>query len=267
VSDLLPDGLWLAVEPLLPKHPPSPKGGRQRKSDRACLEGILYVLQGGIPWRLLPHDIGVSYATCWRRFHEWSQAGVWDKVHHKLLQGLADAGKLDIDRVIIDSASVRALFGGDHTGPNPTDRSKKGCKRHLICDKHGNPLVILTGPANQRDEQLVAPMLKKFPRLRDARGRTRSKPKALQGDRSYGFLHVIKLVVRLLITSLLALRGSPHGSGLGKTRYVVERTLAWISNYRRLKLCYERTGLHFRAFHVLAACVICYKRLHRFRRF
>src|SRR3954465_4913872 len=110
MSDLLPDGLWLAVEPLLPKHPPSPKGGRQRKSDRACLEGILYVLQGGIPWRLLPPDIGVSCTTCWRRFHEWSQAGVWDKVHCKLLQGLADAGKLDIDQVIIDSASVRALF-------------------------------------------------------------------------------------------------------------------------------------------------------------
>jgi transposase len=267
MSDLLPDGLWWAVEPLLPKHPRSPRGGRPRQNDRACLEAILYVLQGGIAWRLVPRDFGVSYPTCWRRFHEWSQAGVWDKVHHKLLQGLSQAGALNTDRVIIDSASVRALYGGDHTGPNPTDRRKNGCKRHVICDANGNPLVIATGPANQRDEQLVQPMLKQFPRLRDAHGKTRTKPKALQGDRGYGFVHIIKLLIRLMITSLLALRGSPHGSGLGKTRYVVERTLSWISNYRRLKLCYERTGLHFRAFHVLAACLICYKRLHRFRQF
>jgi transposase len=125
-------------------------------------------------------------------------------------------------------------------------------------------LVIQIGPANQRDEELVAPMLKNFPRLPDKKGKKRGKPKALQGDRGYGFVATIKLVVSLMIVSLLAPRGRPHGSGLGKTRYVVERTMSWISNYRRLKLCYERTGTHFRAFHVLAACVICSNRLAGF---
>jgi len=191
---------------------------------------------------------------------------LWDKIHFRLLQELAQAKVVDTRRAIIDSASVRATLGGPHTGPNPTDRRKKGCKRHIICDANGLPLVIATGPANQRDEQLVQPMLKKFPRLRDRRGKPRTKPKALQGDRGYGFVETIKLLVRMRITSRLAPRGSPHGSGLGKTRYVVERTLSWFGNYRRLKLCYERTGLHFRAFHVLAACVICYNRLHRLKR-
>jgi hypothetical protein len=127
-------------------------------------------------------------------------------------------------------------------------------------------LVVCTGPANQRDEQMVEPMLKKLPMLPDRKGKRRKKPKALQGDRGYGFVHIIKLLVRLMIVSLLAPRGSTHGSGLGKTRYVVERTLAWVSNNRRLKLCYERIGEHFRAFHVLAACVICSNRLQRNRR-
>ena len=86
----------------------------------------MYVLRGGIPWRLLPPGFGVSYSTCWRRFHEWSQSDVWDKVHKRLLKPLAEAKVLDIDRVIIDSASVRALYGGAHTGPNPTDRRKNG---------------------------------------------------------------------------------------------------------------------------------------------
>ena len=266
MSPLVSDQLWSTVDLLLPKHPLSPKGGAPRKNDRSCLEGILYVLRGGIAWHLLPKDFGVSYSTCWRRFHEWSQTGVWDKVHKHLLKALAEAKALDIDRVVIDSASVRALYGGEHTGPNPTDRRKNGCKRHIICDSNGLPLVIRTGPANQRDEELVKPMLKEFPPLTDRHGKKRTKPKALQGDRGYGFVWIIKMVVRMMIASLLALRGSPHGSGLGKTRYVVERTMSWFSNYRRLKLCYERTGEHFRAFHVLAACDICCKRLQRLRK-
>jgi transposase len=259
---LVSDTMWACVEPMLPKHSPSPKGGAPRKSDRLCLEGIMYVLRGGIGWKLLPDDLTVSYCTCWRRFQEWSAAGVWDSVHRRLLKLLAEAKVLDIERVIIDSASVRALQGGAHTGPNPTDRGKKGCKRHVICDANGVPLEVQIGPANQRDEELVEPMLKKFPPLPDRKGKRRTNPKAMQGDRGYGFVWIIKLLVRLAITSLLAPRGSPHGSGLGKTRYVVERTLSWFSNYRRIKMCYERKGEHFRAFHILAACDICDKRLH-----
>jgi transposase len=136
----------------------------------------------------------------------------------------------------------------------------------VICDANGIPLLVCTGPANQRDEQLVKPMLKQLPLLPDGKGKRWKKPRALQGDRGYGFPAIIKLLVQRMIGSLVDPRGSPHGSGLGKTRYVVERTLAWISNNRRLKLCYERTGEHFRAFHVLAACVICCNRLRRLGR-
>jgi transposase len=136
----------------------------------------------------------------------------------------------------------------------------------VISDKHGIPLVIAVGPANQRDEELVEPMLKRFPTLRDRRGKRRRKPKVLQGDRAYGFPHIIRLLVRLVIGSLLAVRGSPHGSGLGKTRYVIERTMAWLGEYRRLKVCYERSGERFRGFHVLAACVICSNRLQQTHR-
>jgi hypothetical protein len=126
-------------------------------------------------------------------------------------------------------------------------------------------LTVCIGPANQRDEELVQPMLKKLPMLPNRKGKRRKKPRALQGDRGYGFIYIIKLLVRLMIVSLLAPRGSPHGSGLGKTRYVVEQSLAWLGNNRRLKLCYERIGEHFLAFHVLAACVICCNRLQRSR--
>ena len=110
---LLSDELWSAIEPLLPKHRRSPKGGAPRRDDRPCLEAILYVLRGGIPWRLVPQkEFGVSGSTAWRRFRDWTQAGVWDEVHRKLLRQLGERGKLKTECVVIDSASVRALKGG-----------------------------------------------------------------------------------------------------------------------------------------------------------
>ncbi len=73
-------------------------------------------------------------------------------------------------------------------------------------------------------------------------------------------------MVQRRVSSLLAPYGKArkeHGSGLGKTRYVVERTLSWMGNFRRLKLCYERFGSHFQAFHELAACLICANRIEK----
>ena len=129
MTTLLTDELWSTVEPLLPQHKASPKGGHPWCNDRQCLEGILYVLKGGIAWRLLPKEFGISSSTCWRRFDEWTEAGVWDKVHRKLLSQLGQQGALNIDRVIIDSASVRAQKGGptlDRTRPTAANQAASG---------------------------------------------------------------------------------------------------------------------------------------------
>ncbi len=86
---LVPDDLWEAIEPLLPKEPTKPKGGRPRIDDRAALTGILFVLKSGIPWEMLPQEMGCgSGMTCWRRLKEWHQAGVWKLLHQALLDRL-----------------------------------------------------------------------------------------------------------------------------------------------------------------------------------
>jgi len=126
--------------------------------------------------------------------------------------------------------------------------------------------VVRTTPANVRDEQPAIEMLKSIPPIQGPRGRPRRKPEALQGDRGYGFPWIILAVVAMRIKSLLAPRGAEHGSGLGKTRYVVERTLAWFGQNRRLKICYEKKGEHFQAFNELAACLICARRLAQVKR-
>ena len=104
-------------------------------------------------------------------------------------------------------------------------------------------------------------MVEALPAVKQPRGRPRRKPKALIGDRGYGYARVIASIVVMGIASLLSRRGTPHGSGLGRRRYVIERTMAWFGNFRRLKLCYERKANHFQAFHDFASCLICFKKL------
>ena len=108
---LVSDDLWAVIEPLLPVEPPKPKGGRPRCDDRAALAGIIFVLRSGIPWEMLPRELGCSGMTCWQRLRDGHGAGVWADLHRVLLERLADAGHLDWSRASLDSASVAAKRG------------------------------------------------------------------------------------------------------------------------------------------------------------
>ena len=114
---LLTDELWQRIKPHIPPEPPKPKGGRPRVSDRACLTGILFVLKTGTPWEYLPREMSCgSGMTCWRRLRDWQEVGVWENIHHLLLNKLRQADQIDWSRAIADSASVRAVLGGRKRG-------------------------------------------------------------------------------------------------------------------------------------------------------
>src|SRR5713226_1403995 len=127
---LIDDDLWTRIEPLLPKRRPRNRqyAGRQPIPDRAVLTGILFVLRSGIPWNMLPKEMGCGCgSTCWRRLARWQRAGVWKRLHAVLLAELRQRGALDLTRALVDSASVRALRGGkklDRTQPIAVRRGR-----------------------------------------------------------------------------------------------------------------------------------------------
>ena len=119
-TPLLPDALWNLIQLMLPSAPHRPKGGRPRLPDRACLTGILFVLRSGIPWEMLPQELGCgSGMTCWRRLRDWQEAGIWQLIHFALLDWLARYGQIDWSRAAMDGSSVRAVFGGSRRAPIP----------------------------------------------------------------------------------------------------------------------------------------------------
>ena len=107
----LNDRLWERVAPLLPSYRPSPKGGRPRADDRACFEGIVFVLRNGLRWRDLP-DRFPSPVTCWRRHMEWTGDDVWEGAWRVVLDELADAGLLDTSELALDCTFAPAQKGG-----------------------------------------------------------------------------------------------------------------------------------------------------------
>lgn len=122
---ILPEELWERIEPLLPKEPPKPKGGRPRVSNRAALTGILFVLKSGIPWEMLPRELGCgSGMTCWRRLRDWQEAGVWQRLHEVLLRELREYDQIEWSRVSVDAGSVPSPRGGRRQGrTRPTGAS------------------------------------------------------------------------------------------------------------------------------------------------
>lgn len=110
---IVSDGLWARIEPLLPRRERRFRyPGRKRVDDRRALQGILFVLHTGIAWGHLPAELGFgSGVTCWRRLEEWSQAGVWERLHALLLRELRAAGEIDWERAVVDSSHVQAKKG------------------------------------------------------------------------------------------------------------------------------------------------------------
>jgi transposase len=266
---ILTNDLWKRIATLLPPRP-KPKRpdrpGRPPIEDRKALTGILFVLKTGIDWQDLPREMGCGCGmTCWRRLRDWTEAGVWPKLHELLLAELHGADKIDWRRALIDSSHARARGGGEETGPSPVDRRvdrrKKGSKHHVITDAGGVPLVAQVTAANVPDVKPMIELVDAIPAVRGKPGRPRRRPKSLYGDRGYDSGPHRRALRKRGIRPRIARRRTGHGSGLGKYRWYIERTLSWLHNFGRLRARKDRSAAIHQAFLTLGCAVICLRLL------
>ena len=152
---------------------------------------------------------------------------------------------------------IESGLGGGLTGPNPTDRGKAGSKHHVITDAQGIPLAVVLTGANVHDVTQALPLVDAIPPVKGKRGRPRRRPRVLQGDRGYDSQPLREQLRRRHISSALARRRERHGSGLGATRWVVERTLSWLHQFRRLRIRFERRADIHEAFITIGCLIIC----------
>ncbi|MGW1123312.1 IS5 family transposase [Streptomyces tanashiensis] len=263
VERLVPDKLWELFQRVVPEAPSRPQGGgRRRHGDREVLAAIVFVATSGCTWQQLPSaSFGPSGATAHRRFSEWTKARVWAKLYRLVLDELGSRGELDWSRCAIDSVNMRALKKGDLTGPNPVDRGKYGSKIHLITERTGLPISVGISAANLHDSQALIPLVKGIPPIRSRRGPRRRKPGKLHGDKGYDYSHLRQWLRERGITHRIARKGVESSQRLGRHRWTIERTMAWLAGCRRLHRRYERKADHFLAFTAIACTLICYRRL------
>ena len=151
--------------------------------------------------------------------------------------------------------------GGSETGPSPVDRGRAGSKYHLLVDASGLPLAYSLTGGNRNDVTQLIPFLEGVPPVRGMVGRPRRRPGSLIADRGYDHDKYRRLLRERGIRPMIARRQTRHGSGLGRQRWVVERTFAWLRNFKRLLVRFERRADIHRALLALGCCLVCYRRL------
>jgi transposase len=151
--------------------------------------------------------------------------------------------------------------GGSATGPSPVDRARAGSKHHLLVDATGIPLAWTLTGGNRHDVTQLLPLVDRVPPVRGNVGRPRRRPQRLTADRAYDHKPQRRELRKRGITPEIARRKTEHGSGLGRARWVVERTFAWLHQFKRLLVRYDRRHEIHEAFLAIGCCLVCFRRL------
>ncbi|MDP7068183.1 MAG: IS5 family transposase [Acidimicrobiales bacterium] len=264
------DAIWATIEPLLPVPDDSHPLGchRQRVPDRLCFRGILIRLVTGASWVDIEAilDQQVSDTTLRTRRDEWIDAGVFDQLHDEALAAFDRLIGLDLSEVALDGSLHKAPYGGEGTGPNPTDRAKCGWKWSIASERHGIPIGWAIDSANRNDVRLLEPTLDAV-----AEAGLLIDIGTLHLDRSYDYPAIEARIAAAGITDTDIQRrgtkpepGQPHRLTLG-LRWIVEATNSWLSNYGQLRRNTDRKSRHRHAALCLATTVLIVGRLLDYR--
>jgi putative transposase len=255
----VPRPLWRKVKKWLPKKPRRRGPGRPAADNRAVLNGIWYVLWTGCQWKAVHRDwFGVCSSVLHQRFQTWQRRGLFDKMLQVLVRFYAKERKIKWAWQAVDSKSVPSPLGGTATGHNPTDRSKQGSKVHILVDQRGAPLAVHVTGANEHDKWSVDDLVFSI---------VVPRPGCQQhfcADKGYDFADVRAIVCQAGYTDHIKRRrrrGEPKVDECpipGEVyyparRWVVERTLGWLTKRRSIRVRWCKKAENWLAF-VQFAC-------------
>lgn len=263
----LTDRQWAFIQPLLP---PPARTGRPRADDRRTVEGILYVLITGCRWQDLPREYGAP-TTVWRRLKRWGEGGIWERIWRAALAALDLQHGLDWSTAFLDGSFAPAKKGGEQVG---VTKKGKGTKWMLVVDGHGLPLGFHLDSANRAEVKLAEQTLDTIKVVRP-HGRPKQRPGKLVADRGYDSTDFRCALRRRGIQMCIPPRRRPatwrpkRGRPVVarkadyRLRYTVERSFAWLGNYRRLLIRWEHHFAVYRSFFACAIMRLCVARLCR----
>ena len=217
----------------------------------ACWVGMVDVLSG----RLVPDGLWALVQPLIPEVKVRPQGGASRRARR--------AGQPGGDRLVSRGSGwcVRAVIRGGLTGPNPVDRGKTGSKIHALADRRGLPLAVGSRPRTPMITKRCGRWSGRSRPVRSRRGPRRRQPAKLHADKAYDVAELRDWLRRRGIVPRIAGKGIDSSEMLGRHRWVIARSTAWLLGYHRLSLRYERHAHIFCAFLTLAAALTCYKKL------
>lgn len=259
------DELWALIEPILAEHDP-PKQGPPRIDQRGAFDAIIFRLRTGCQWNRLPWEYPDD-SSVHRTFQRWVALGIFERLWAIVQEACEDLGGCDWEWQAADGWLGKARMGGDSVGPNPTDRAKPGVKRSLLVEADGGPLAVTIAGANVPDAHLLA-------RTIDAIVLERPEPEPdfpqhLCLDKGYDndtgweatLDHDYDPHIALIRDERPA-KPTRHKA----RRWVVERTISWLSKCRGILIRWETVAANYLGFLQLACALLWFRRLHRLAR-
>jgi transposase len=242
---------WLSGQ--IPDAERSPKGGRPPTDKRQVIAGVFWVLDNGAKWKDLPSRFGPK-STVHRWFLKWVNAGVFESLMRAAGRCVEDAGRFRLYECFIDGTFSKAKSGGDGIG---CTRVGKGVKIMILVDAKGLPVAACSTPANPAESHLIQQLFGFMI--------AQTTPARVIGDKAYDSDRLDELLaaqgVEMIAPNRLNRSQTQDGRALRrcKRRWRVERTIAWLQNYRRLCIRWEKSHLAFQGFLHMACALLLIK--------
>ncbi len=261
----LTDQQWEQIRPLLPPER-SGKKGHPYKGHRHIINGILWILATGAPWRDLPERYH-PWSTVANRLYDWRRAGIWQQVLTAIQHAGDTRGELDWSLHFVDGTVIRAhqhAAGAQRKhGEQALGRSRGGftTKLHVRSDRQGKPLTLLLTAGQQHEQTMFVPLLQAPSVKRPGRGRPRQRPQRVSGDKGYSS-HRIRRYLRhrgigvVIPHKSNERRRGPFDRAAYRERNVIERLINRLKQFRRVATRYEKLAANFLTMVTLAAILL-----------